>query len=171
MRGIRAGDLVRIKNFEQMAKEYGGVDYGGDINMGGRIFFVDDMRHLCGFQFVVERVSECGYVTPLGSTPFLDSWTITEQMLEVLFEDVGDSAIVDSSKLRDDLILTSYEDDHFQLKVSSNYGQEINVKTLAKKVFNNMDEDIFYFEIENDYNERETQCLGLSLGKVERLAN
>lgn len=62
----KIGDKVRVKQWEDMAKE-GGI-FQGDINLGG-ICFVDDMKSLCGTEVTISKVlnerygvEECNWV-------------------------------------------------------------------------------------------------------------
>ena len=52
--GFSVGDCVRIREFEDMAEQYG-VDCDGDISIpnSGGCYFYHDMKHYCGMDFVI----------------------------------------------------------------------------------------------------------------------
>ena len=78
---FKIGDKVRIREWDDMAREYG--EEFGDIKT--RIRFVGSMRKLCGMKFTIENVDteRCGFTTYLdreGSV--LNQWLISGEMLE-----------------------------------------------------------------------------------------
>lgn len=79
-RVFNVGDRVRIRQWEDMAEEFG-TD-GDDIYCEAT--FVDGMRYLCGKEFVVSGVDKeifdsYKYMT---EDPAFASWSITGDMLE-----------------------------------------------------------------------------------------
>ena len=59
MFGFAIGDCVRVRQFEDMAAQYG-VDCDGDIsipNSGGNYFY-HDMKHYCGLDFTISKFAE-----------------------------------------------------------------------------------------------------------------
>lgn len=52
---FKVGDLVRIRSWDDMAKEFG-VDYNGDITC--KCYFNHDMRRLCGIEFKITGFDE-----------------------------------------------------------------------------------------------------------------
>lgn len=96
----KIGDTVRIRQWDDMAAEYG-ISSGGYIhpeyesNMSGRdVPFNRAMKSLCGQTFIVEDV--IGYVLYGHMT----EWTITSKMVELI-----DDNVVDSSELNNFLKL------------------------------------------------------------------
>lgn len=82
---FQPGDCIVIRDWDDMKAEYD-TDIDGSINVeNAGVFFVDAMRHLCGNEYVVERVftrdvpdwPEC-YVLRLRNPGF--NWTITSGM-------------------------------------------------------------------------------------------
>ena len=83
------GDLVRIKQWDNMAAQYGGDNY--HIPIPGA-HFVNGMRNLCGKEFVITDIfgDEIeGHET---------SWSITEFMLEMVEAEDG-GATYDSEEI------------------------------------------------------------------------
>lgn len=85
---FEVGDLVRIKQWDDMAYQYGGDEY--DIPMPGA-YFVDSMRNLCGKEFVITGIFG-DEIEGHGT-----DWSITEFMLEAVEED--DHIIYDSEEI------------------------------------------------------------------------
>ena len=81
------GDRVRVRDWDDMASE--SRDHNEVyINVGG-CTFVRDMRHLCGFEFVIENVLRMGGTFHYGvgieefkTKPGGNYWLITEGMIE-----------------------------------------------------------------------------------------
>ena len=50
---LQVGDLVRIRDYEEMKNEFG-VDYAGDIKC--LAYFTEEMKYLCGKEFEVTKI-------------------------------------------------------------------------------------------------------------------
>lgn len=87
-RVFNAGDRVRVRQWEDMAEEFG---MNGD-NIDCDATFVDDMRYLCGMEFVVSCRDEGLYDSYeyLTDDPEFDKWRITGDMLEPAEPDPDD---------------------------------------------------------------------------------
>jgi len=92
MSKFSAGDFVRIKEWGEMADEYG--TYDNDINLGdGKPWFTQPMRRFCGTVCTVTRIEmidryEIVRIKPLedddGSIAF---WNFCDEMLELVDTD------------------------------------------------------------------------------------
>lgn len=76
---IHIGDTVRIREWEDMASEFGCNEYG---TIECRFQFVKDMEPLCGKEFVVTGIDRKGMVCPDDSDPIWRGWSISADMLE-----------------------------------------------------------------------------------------
>jgi len=75
MKSFTVGQKVRIRQWNDMAEEYG-LDLHYNIQpLGATGFFSSHMRYLCGEEFTVEQVDECG-------DTLCDVWLITPEMCE-----------------------------------------------------------------------------------------
>lgn len=88
----KIGDTVQIRQWDDMAAEYG-ISSGGYIypeyesDMSGRdVPFNRAMKSLCGQTFIVEDV--IGYVLYGHMT----QWTITSKMVELIDDNVANSS-------------------------------------------------------------------------------
>lgn len=71
------GDLVRIRQWDDMVSQYGTSDYG--IPTPGASF-VHQMKNLCGREFIIDNfIEQCGRIFVKGHNFF---WNITEYMIE-----------------------------------------------------------------------------------------
>ena len=84
------GDLVRIKQWDNMAAQYGGDEYY--IPMPGA-HFIDSMRNLCGKEFVITDIFG-DEIEGHGT-----DWSITEFMLEMVEVEEDDGATYDSEEI------------------------------------------------------------------------
>ena len=50
---FKPGDLVRVRDWEELAAQYG-VDPEGDINVGSWRWFLRKQKYLCGNTFIVK---------------------------------------------------------------------------------------------------------------------
>lgn len=88
---IEVGDVLRIRQWGDMASEYTAV--GNDIYIynHSRLIdtFVSSMRSLCGTVFTVLRKEECrnGSMRYESVEGFHNKWAITAEMLEPLEDD------------------------------------------------------------------------------------
>ena len=101
MSKFQVGDVLRIRQWEDMAEEFG-EDYGGILCKGS---FIESMRHLCGQKFTVSNIYPSDDIDAYESHERIeDGWFISEDMLEVFIEDV-EPEDVDNNEF--DLILQS----------------------------------------------------------------
>lgn len=78
-RVFNAGDLVRIRDYEDMALEFG---VGSAGNVRCRCGFTREMRLLCGVQFVITEIEDDVYVSGCDT-----HWTISTDMIELVLPD------------------------------------------------------------------------------------
>lgn len=85
---FKVGDLVRVRDWDDMKSQYGLDDLDGYIDcIAG---FTEDMRHLCGFEFTILNVEEYAdgrFRYDFGYPEFkrwdaTRNWYITQDMLE-----------------------------------------------------------------------------------------
>lgn len=84
---FNVGDLVRIRQWDDMVDQYGGTDSGRWIKT--HVYnFINDMRNLCGKEFVITSIKHQVYdvyeVLGCGT-----HWHITNEMIELVEEDVS----------------------------------------------------------------------------------
>ena len=82
-REFRAGDVVRIRDWDDMKREYG-VDSEGDIDCPNGVF-ITQMRKYCGEIFTITGVDD---EEVLGHG--LGNWWITTDMIELYYKDRED---------------------------------------------------------------------------------
>lgn len=82
----KVGDLVRIREFNDMKKEFGGVNDFGEIDLGD-ILFLPEMKKFFGKEFVISEVREDGVCIGHG----INEYTITVGMLEPVAEEEYDT--------------------------------------------------------------------------------
>lgn len=70
---FKVGDLVRIREYDDLLEEYGYED--GEI--ATRYGFIEEMKYMCGKEFVIEYIEEDGEVKGHN-----DTWTITTEVIE-----------------------------------------------------------------------------------------
>ena len=92
---IKIGDIVKIRAWESMEKEYG-LDEDGDIMVNPDTAFVVEMRPLCGLTAEVVNIThdEDGKVIQLRFPEKEESehdtrWWFTEEMFEQKEDDNG----------------------------------------------------------------------------------
>ena len=92
---IKIGDIVKIRTWESMEKEYG-LDEDGDILVNPDTAFVVEMRPLCGLTAEVVNITrdEDGKVIQLRFSEKEESehdtrWWFTEEMFEEKEDDNG----------------------------------------------------------------------------------
>lgn len=85
---IHVGDILRVRDWDDMAAEFR-LDVDGDIVItpretpGLRIWFVRDMRSLCGQTFTVREIEDGSVAwSYVSEEPDPRDWTIVAQMLE-----------------------------------------------------------------------------------------
>ena len=79
---FKVGDLVRIREWDEMAEFYG-TDAYGDIDVNEDVMFVGDMKCLCGTESTIESIdSYCDAPRYLFDNEKLNKWIITGEMLE-----------------------------------------------------------------------------------------
>lgn len=78
---FQVGDIVKVKSWEEMVSQYK-VDTDGDI-FHGDIWFVKDMRYLCGLTFEVAGITECGGYFEIETYESTDGFTIADWMVEL----------------------------------------------------------------------------------------
>ena len=79
---FKVGDRVRIRQWDDMRKEFG-LGGGGSINCTGS--FICSMRDLCGEEFVISELSELSLSkTALKVRGLETGWTITTDMIELV---------------------------------------------------------------------------------------
>ena len=104
---FKAGDLVRIREWEDMAAEFGIRSVGEERYIDCSAGFMWDMRHLCGMEFTIVDPREYdGFVDyAWGVDGFqsetVDKWTITADMIELVEDDDGDDAQEDGAAFLD----------------------------------------------------------------------
>lgn len=86
---IHIGDVLRIRQWDDMVDEFGVDSYG---NIPCNRMFVKNMKSLCGKQFTVSETDKvCGYYKSEEGVECDDishmMWKITADMLEPLEED------------------------------------------------------------------------------------
>ena len=88
---FKVGDRVRIRQWDDMEKEFG-LDSGGFIKCNGS--FLRSMRVLCGKEFVISELTDpiIYSKTALKVSGLETDWTITTDMIELVDVD-GDGMI------------------------------------------------------------------------------
>lgn len=76
---IHVGDRLRIRQWDDMADEYGLNDWG---EIKCKLVFVDPMRDLCGIEFTVDEISDDGEVVDADPDSPLHNWRISADMCE-----------------------------------------------------------------------------------------
>lgn len=87
---IKVGDRLRIRDWNDMAVEFG-MDRDGDIaidvNNERTVWFTQDMEYLCGQTFTVREIVHNGkgfmsYISYISEEPDPQEWKIIARMLE-----------------------------------------------------------------------------------------
>lgn len=97
---FKYGDLVRIRDWNDMEAQFGTAESGA---IACKFSFVGGMRHLCGRQFVVRRIDPNDRVIPMEMDLFEDkegyrgTWSISTDMIELVHEDFEDAQEEDFS--------------------------------------------------------------------------
>lgn len=85
---ILVDDIVRVKSWEQMVKEYGSPNTVGDIYIhDDMVWFDSAMKELCGKEAQVVCVEYEPFTKSyslLLADPEFDRWIITSRMVEVV---------------------------------------------------------------------------------------
>ena len=142
---FKVGDRVRIRDWDDMEREYG-TDSDGDIFIGGRYFF-KKMRHLCGRYATIDYIDENGVIV-------LKDWSDTSGDIILIFT----KEMVEPAE-ENTLKRTTVTIDKYGINISSHDGMiwlEENEEKGDKKDMNKLLE--LYCEkaertIENDYDE------------------
>ena len=84
-----AGQRVRIREWDDMLREYGGDEYYIDIPAAH--CFVRDMRHLCGLEATIDDIGGdsvvlCDFDTPYGTDYFYNIYMIEPADMHPLVE-------------------------------------------------------------------------------------
>lgn len=100
---IKVGDRLRIRDWNDMAVEFG-MDRDGDItidvNNERTVWFTQDMEYLCGQTFTVREIVEDSVVwSYVSEEPDPTDWTIIAPMLEPAGDPEPVSAPEDSGGL------------------------------------------------------------------------
>lgn len=94
---MKTGDRVRIKQWDDMVKEFG-VDGDGLINCYGR--FAPDMKHLCGRTATIEWVDKFGFCTLKFDDKSGDlMWAYSLSMLEPIKPIEGKDILLETDKI------------------------------------------------------------------------
>jgi hypothetical protein len=78
---FKVGDKVRIRQWDDMAKQFG-LDLYGDIRLPNNDYFVRSMANLCGKEYKIEEIN--GAIIQR-----IDMWNITTDMLEPIKDGAG----------------------------------------------------------------------------------
>ena len=81
----QVGDRVRFRQWEDMAEEFGAYE-DGDIPLNN-IFFLKEMRGLCGKEFEIESICDGAVYATHDAEWFPDDLCITVDMLEAVEEE------------------------------------------------------------------------------------
>lgn len=73
---FKVGDRVRIRAWDDMANEFGRDVFG---NIECKLSFVPQMKHLCGREYMIEKISASGQVVLKNYTEY---YSISTDMLE-----------------------------------------------------------------------------------------
>ena len=84
----QVGDAVRIRSWEDMAKEFG-VDEDGNIPC--RFSFIEEMRKMCGDEFIITGINDGKYIGHSNG----GGLSISIDMIEPASEDEIDGAEID----------------------------------------------------------------------------
>lgn len=85
---FQVGDVVRIRDYEDMKSEFGTIGISNDIDCASR--FIEQMKYLCGFTFYISNLFD-NIVEGHRTT-----WTISTDMIELVRRD---GEIVQSEEL------------------------------------------------------------------------
>lgn len=92
-RKFSPGDLVRIREWDDMKKQFG----TNHSEIMCRFGFVEGMRYLCGTQFVIGSIDLNGNVIPTEENLFEDKqcykgrWSVSTDMIELVHDDFDES--------------------------------------------------------------------------------
>lgn len=80
---IVKGDFVRIREWDDMAEEFGFYPDGSEDTIEVTFCFITEMKPLCGLEFEVEKVDSDGEIIPTDYSiyPILWNWTIHTDMV------------------------------------------------------------------------------------------
>ena len=89
-RGFEVGDEVIIRDWDDMADEFG-KDEWGRVYMPCGVGFAFEMKYLCGYQFTIGKIDVMRtvghgaryYIRPKTADQkhYIDGWNITEDMI------------------------------------------------------------------------------------------
>lgn len=85
---FHVGDVVRIRDYEDMKSEFGTIGISDDIDCASR--FIEQMKYLCGSTFCITNIFD-GIVEGHKTT-----WTISTDMIELV---QSDSEMIQSEEL------------------------------------------------------------------------
>lgn len=85
---FKPGDLVEIKSWGEMEKEFGLTPWG---SIGCRFGFIEEMKRYCGLETIIERITDDGRVYLKCDTT--NRWSFSTDMIK----HIGYSYIVDNS--------------------------------------------------------------------------
>lgn len=83
---IHIGDIVRIRQWDDMRSEYG-LNQNGNIKCAK--IFAQGMLHMCGTEFVVSGLWTEGQNLIIRGFPFIPSerhWTVSSDMVEPVYD-------------------------------------------------------------------------------------
>lgn len=87
MKNFKVGDKVRIRKWDDMAKEFG-LTLTGSIRTGEGKYFLPEMRYNCGKVAVIKAISETGAIkVTVNGFPII--WNFYECMLEPVYKPVS----------------------------------------------------------------------------------
>lgn len=120
----KVGDKVRIRQWEDMAKEFP-VDDDGDILVRNDCSFVKQMRHLCGEEYSITSI-ESGFYKLNANEDF---WSFTDEM----FEDTHSyTSRIEIEKIRK---ISEHYSKRNQLEKSLEELQELRSELLAAETY------------------------------------
>lgn len=90
-REFHAGDLVRIRDWEDMEQEFGLNEYG---SIACRFAFTAEMRSYCGEVYTIKHINECEFVLFAEQHSLSNDYNVSFDMLE-LVEDSSQESIPD----------------------------------------------------------------------------
>ena len=73
---FQVGQRVRIRQWDDMVREFGGNDYG----IPCKAAFMPEMRYLCGQEFTIEKIRSNGIVTFVENDDFHYSLDMIEPL-------------------------------------------------------------------------------------------
>lgn len=92
----KVGDLVRIRQWDDMAREFGLNEYG---SIKCDFSFIEAMKHLCGVSFIITSIENRKVYGLREANVTPSNFNISFDMIELFDEDYGDDDVDSDTEL------------------------------------------------------------------------